>query len=365
MSSLMLGVVGTRKRYEGGSKRISWSKFSDYSLCPRKWFLTHYADLRVKGVTKEGTFSLPGILIQRVFEVYFNHRKYVNVGGSMAGSLEWMGSQVSALYDFLVFDVGVQDLVPSDTRGFFAKTSYGVDRSYEVRRVGVLAEEFYVGAEPVFIDLVKFEARWGSVEGFKGYVIGCLERSLRMFRGLGIPFSKILSEVSVSVGLFSGYEITGSIDFLVNSGDMKRGVFFQDLRDLRDDFLVWDGKLNVSSWVDSRQLYFYAYLLYLKYRKSPKGVSFIDWTKGELCGVELGEDLGALCDVKDDLRGMVEGSYRLGNFLAKYNPRGSVVGIDDIPVVASPSMDSCRFCPFRGECDVACGVAGNTLDLEV
>lgn len=367
MGDILVGLSGSKAKYEKGHKRISWSKFSDYSSCPRGWFLKHFADVPRGDYFRDATLSLPGTLIQRVFEVYFKAQKYAAVGlGSVTASSDWMGCQVSALFDFLVFDFSERGNYPADTRGFFVNVWDGVERSKEMQGLGVLDIEFYVDAEPVFIDFGKLKSRWGGVNEFKEYVRDCLGRSLVHLRGIGVPFSKIQSEVFVSEVFLGDFEIAGSLDFVVNAGDKRRGIFFTDFKELRDGFLVWDGKLNVNSWVDSRQLYFYAYLLYLKYRKKPDGVAFFDWTKGSLCEVPLCSDLEELLLVKEDLRVMVEESHRLSLHLSKLKAKFGVISIQSIPAVPKPSESACNFCPFKSGCDVSfVGSVGVAADLDV
>lgn len=250
--------------------RISYSSYKNYIECPRKY--KYMLDRRPTPEKESKYFALYGITVQKFFEDYCNF--YLPQGKDFKSKDE-IYKAVKQRWDYIL------------------------SRPY---------------------NYVKWDDPW------------CRESSDQIFNSVYLDvlaimekikiFESCKSEVKMGVKLKnSGDELFGRIDFI-----------YKNPVDSTVEILDGKGTAKMDKNVDPEQLYFYALLYLLTYKKLPDKIGFIYWRYQVIHYLDINMDI--LMEFKNKFA-LVKKSIKKDK---EYKPK---VGLSK----------GCKYCPYKVECD--------------
>lgn len=347
---MQYATTRTLARLTEYAAKTSWSEYKQFNSCRAGWFVSNFAttDGPMIPTMQDGLFGLPGVIIQKVFEVIINRRVYsrpeLRDGDAF---LAWAIKGTSDLYDLIRMDMSEQvriNALVQSHRHYFGKTNEGKARIAAAIAAGmdpVLTE--YI--RPEFIDAEAFERRYESVAKFKDGLAAAVRTSLAPFASRHWPPARTQSEAYVVATLPTGTQVGGAIDFITSPH--SRADLDRRLTTLADGFLITDGKYKVwAKFTDPDQLNWYASIVRLGVRRQPGDLALFDWQAGRVHPVTIDPAFHAKMYTYAEERLRV--LEVLKSHLRVPSPTGSIY---DLPVEFSPSEDACKFCVIRKTCE--------------
>jgi hypothetical protein len=277
-----------------------------------------------------------------------------------------MGQQSKALFHTIVFPYEQQfTLGPrKDLRKWFSTPAGQARLDWAVEHFG-LSPLMRDGLQPKFthIDLWPAYMRHKSLDEWAEAARVRYGKMLAKFRELGLDFQQFLSEQFLAAD-YNGHKLAGGVDFLYNTqpafvhgeGFKRITAPFDKIEQVNDGYIILDGKNQIGPTADPMQLFMYALMIYLKYRKLPKLVGFIDWSKSDFLWYEV--KLEHLEQLKRTIM-LMQGTAQeidagLMGIAAAAKPGENRVSVYDIPHLKfNPSRNNCRFCVLRRHCTYA------------
>jgi hypothetical protein len=203
-----------------------------------------------------------------------------------------------------------------------------------------------------------------DLEAFFGKLKNQYRLMLETFATNQVNLDQMLVEQFVRA-YWGDYQLGGGIDFLYNLHTKTPDAPFTKIEELREGFLILDGKAQIGPTVKPGQLYFYALMLYLVYRILPKNVGFIDWSQSRFVWYPL--EMGHLELIKRDIRTVQLHAFRINEALQKIAretpPNQSAISLKSIPFLEwTPTQTGCRFCKIRDNCQAAADAGYRSTD---
>jgi len=343
--------------------RVSWSNFDNFQTCKGLWFFNFFIkppeDTQILSLAKEHSRAIPGTLIQKVMEIFVNERIYKKPElSSLELLLNWFQHNSNAVYHLTKFDPEIQfhtDFI--NTRKFW-ETTAGKQHLHKIRK------EF--GLDPAikevnlsFVDKEKFITTYGGEEQFFCKMNNIYSEVLNMFLKEKIYFDRVLSEINISAPV-NDFNLTGSIDFLYNV-KQKDDSCFTTLTQLEDGYFLFDGKYNISPYTKKEQLFFYAYLLYLKTKKLPGRLALLSWSEAKFKDFVLDKDYPL--HIKKVIEDMKETAEKVMSFLK--DKEGVRQFFRDNFLDLNPGVNNCQFCAAFSSCPAAKEKGVTLFDAEL
>lgn len=331
------------KREKKKSLTISWSKLRQFDECPASWFLINYADiLNVEVVQINQTKAIPGIIIQKVFEVFINDRVYLREEMKTYDDLlKWFEVNTKALFYLLAKPIKDQYLSKfKNPRNYFKRKAGKTDLEKITVEYGL--DTHMKSLKIAFVDLDQLKEDHGSEEGFLNHINSLYKPILDLFVENEVVLNYMLSEVYVQTQL-NDVVLNGYIDFVYNKNQTKGCLV--NFAQICNGFVILDGKYNVSRYVKKEQLMYYAMLIYLKCKKTPSYVGFIDWNKAKFSMRQL--DYHYLNKLRGKVANIRENYLRIKELLN--NCPDDKILLSDLGLEYTPSA-GCLFCPLTLIC---------------
>jgi hypothetical protein len=338
----------TAQSFDKGWHKISWTKLNTFNRCSASWMFENYAvPIEREVYTQDEALAIPGTIVQRVWEGVINDKIFLRLP-SVDSLSKWMRKQSEALFQTIVFPLEEQFKFQRSQIRYFFKSGSGQERLKQMSEQFDLDPVFHTGLQPKFCDLLAFTERHKSLQEFFDKIEGRYKTMLEQFVGMSVDFNQMLSEQFIKAR-FGEYELMGGVDFLYNlKAPLRR------LSHLQDDFIILDGKNQISESVSEGQLFFYATILYLEYRKLPSYSGFIDWSKSDFRWYRF--DMSQIEDTKRAITTMMLFAYKLNQALNKIVSESSknTIALEKIPFLEfNPSRTNCRFCGYSNNCKAA------------
>lgn len=331
--------------------KISWSKLRQFGECPASWFCINHADIiNVEYVQINQTNALGGTIIQKLFETFINDRVYLrNDMNTYDDLLNWFSVNARALFKLIAKPLEDQLLIKyKNPRNYFKRNSGKndliiVQDSYHLDKKIKPPQIAFVDFEMLYRDYG--DLALNGEEKFVTYLSDLIQPILELFVENKIVLNYMFSEAYIQTKV-NGIVLNGFIDFVYNK-NQGQGIMW-DLKQLCEGFIVLDGKIKISKYVHKEQLFYYATLLYLKYKKRPSYVGFIDWSAPRFSMYEF--DSTYLDILKSKIVEIQNTYVKLADFLSKY--KGDEVCLADVELEYKPSSN-CVFCPLIKVCELA------------
>ena len=336
-----------RKKHD----KVAWTAYQHFMDCPARWFTNNFVTfVEADKAEQENTHAIAGWMIQKLLEVFIDKQVYLRgTMISMEDILRWFSEQTVALFRTIAFDVkGQHNRSKFGRARYFFRSNLGKEVHLKAIREWGL-DPCIEGLQPHFLDEMYFDVVWGSRAGYIETIQSMFEPILETFLKYGLDLKRMLCEQYTYTTLVKGIAIKGTADFVYNVHQDRPGPL-TNIKDLRDGFLVLDGKLKVKSYVKKEQLFFYATLLYLAHKKEPGKVGFIDWTRAAFSFFEY--DPEYYYTLIEHFTELVEVSKGILDQLDAFE--GDVAQVEKIEGLkwnASPS--NCRFCTIHKLCPEA------------
>lgn len=344
MSSLIL-LDKTAAKFAKGHQNVSWSKIDQYRNCKRRWFMTNFADFGIdvqEHAIRDSVKAVPGTIIQKLFEIYINDKKYALPNEELE---LWLDINLYWLYHTMKYGIEDSARFPFDTRNY-DKSEEGILR---------IQKALANGADPAVLKKVnpKFfnpeDLQYGMGESqFLELMRTVLRTNIRIFHEKMPIFSKLHSEMFIRAKFMNSLTCNGGVDFMYN----PNGPFAFENKDgePKKGYQIFDGKWNYNKFTKVDQLQFYAFIYFSRYRVFPEKLGFIEWISGDWIEVPL--DMARIDKIKNTL-------YAINTVQKKIK-----VEIDEIisrriqtidfhelkEVPASPSDSACIFCDIKSSC---------------
>jgi hypothetical protein len=339
-------IKDTHTKFLKGYRTISWSKLLNHRKCSALWMansFTVFKELTEKYLNH--VRAIPGTIVQKMFEVFINERIYRR--GDMRSYndiIKWFDIQTRHLYDLIRFEY--DDQFKMDTRYFF-KTNEGLKRIAEFRDKGL--DLALAGFQPAFVDYEQFNKVYRSEGRFLNKITGLYKHILDEFLKKEINLDMMLSEEYVSAEIMEGVTINGQIDFIFNT-NLENKRIFRNIKNLRNNYIVLDGKYHVNKYVKEDQLHFYVCLLGLKYQKQASKVGFIDWCDAKIKLFDIKPDF--LKQLRNEISILIENGLKIEKHLKDLRSDSRrIANFYDIEGIEfKPSKDNCIFCPINTSC---------------
>jgi hypothetical protein len=328
----------------GDILKISWSKLRQFSECPMSWFCINYASMVDIEVTQiNQTKAIPGTIIQKLFEAFINERIYSSREMiSYEDILNWFNVNTKALYKLISIPIEDQFLLKyEDARKYF-KSEEGKEDILRIQREYSLDTKISV-PQIAFVDFQQLAGEYGNEEGLLQYLNSLYKPILDLFLEKNWDLDSVLSEVYIEVNI-DGVILNGYIDFVYNKDTSP----FSNIEQLKDNFIVYDGKYKVNRYTHREQLWYYATLLSLEYGKIPEHVGFIDWTKARVIDHKFNSEY--IIDLRYKVLNLKKEYYRVKGYLKKC--RMKRINIGDLNLDCNPT-NNCIFCPMILNCNSA------------
>lgn len=311
MSDITYNVEKTRRAFEK-HLNISWSTYDNFCSCEGLWLLKGaLKPSDAQPLPRENSRSIPGTVIQKLFEVFVNSRIYARKDLQTYGDLyRWFETNLDAIFNLSAYDLEDQFRPEfAYTRDFFTKAT-GWKKLQEIRSAFNLDKAF-TGVELSFIDWKIFNSVYTSKEKLLQRIKQMFPKIIDLFVQQNINLDHTTSEIYQKVS-YGPYNLTGSIDFIHNKN--QETGYFDTVDNLKDGYELFDGKYNLSSYVKEEQLSFYAYTIFLKTRKLPGRLFFVEWSKGNIR--EHPFSLAYKEKVEANLKRLLESGKRIDSLLA-------------------------------------------------
>lgn len=354
--SLLLDTAETARLFADGRTKTSWSKWKTVNLCPARWFGENFAVwVESRSAIQDGLYSIPGSLVQRVWESFINDRVYHTLPSTQDAWLGWLDNATQHLYRLLVKPLEAQYQLPYvDSLRTFFRTKAG-KLQLEAAIAAGLPQNFRTDLKLQFVNPDDFKRVYGSEDKFFAQLRDTYTKTLTLFAQYNVNLDAILSEEYVEVKLFDKIIANGGVDFLVQPGIPKTP--FSDIKQLSDGYTLLDGKIRFGKTLDQEQLFYYAAIIQLKYRRTARYVGFINWSEGKFAFYEY---LPAYAhNLQTKLRQLYDHYTPLEQTLkAATQP---TIDLVDLPYLKfTPSKTNCAYCNLAGRCQAA-QKAGITL----
>lgn len=343
--------------------RVSWSNFDNFQTCKGLWFFNFFIKppehMQMLSLAKEHSRAIPGTLIQKVMEIFVNERVYKKPEMSSLSLLqEWFEHNSKAVYHLTKFDPEIQFQTEFLNTRKFWETIPGKQHLKKI------TEEF--GLDPAikevnlsFVDKAKFLGTYGSEEQFHSKINNIYREVLALFLKENIYFDRVLSEISLNA-VMEEFTLTGSIDFLYNP-KQKDDSCFTTLTQLESGYFLFDGKYNISSYTKKEQLFFYAYILYLKTQKLPGRLALLCWSDAKFKDFVL--DPNYPLHIKKIIQEMRDTAKNVLSFLK--DKEGVRQFFTDGFLDLNPGATNCQFCPAFSSCSAAKEKGVTLFDVEL
>lgn len=370
LEPILISVPGALRSLKKGSAKISWSKISQYRYCKANWFATNYADLAQTKTFLNEARALPGTLIQKLFEIYFNRRIYTLPPEHIE---LWLDVNLYWLYHVIKFNLEAQHtptFIECAPRDFFKdRTNHPIAQARIQHAVNNGADMFvFRGIQPKFFNPAELDG--GSEEAFLQKMRETLRLNIPTFNRICEGrLNKVFSEEYLQTQFMGSITLNGGADFIFNlNGNDNNSL--QDIR-VADGFSLWDGKYNYRAketpdqeyFTDPDQLFFYTWILMLKTRKLPKEVGFIEWKTGKY--FPFPHDMNKFEALKSSVFAISNVTKKVTEGLM--NTIQATLPIEEVPGLEfNPGRSNCQFCPIKGNCAAAraAGITINTSALE-
>jgi hypothetical protein len=218
------------------------------------------------------------------------------------------------------------------------KKKYGLDKC------------LVTGLKPCFIDYDEiFNPEYGSKESFLQHLDALYEPIIDLFVSLKLDLDLFLSEEFVRTYLYSDVQMVGQIDFIYNKYHSGRSRF-NSIGKLNDQYVILDGKYNISSFSKREQLEFYAAMLYFEYKKVPSKICFINWSKAELKSWKF--KLSYIDHLKRNVVRMMDRAYHIVQYFNRHEKNTPVeFDVEELPKLEfEASQSNCLFCLVKESC---------------
>ena len=344
-----LDLPATVEAFEKGWHRVSWSKLKTFRQCQVSWFFENYAvPLEREVYSEDSAAAIPGTITQRVWEALINERVFLRYQ-TLAELHQWCAQQTAALFHAIVMPFEAQFEIPrTEVRKYF-RTAAGKARLEHTTRQHGLEPIFYTGLQPKFTDLEKFADKHGSIEKFLAKLSAQYPTMLAKFAEKQVDLSKMLSEQFIRAK-FGQYELAGGVDFLFNTTHMTQP--FDKLSQLENGYIILDGKAQVHDKTPNGQLFFYATILFMTYRKTPSFVGFIDWSKSDFIWYPF--KLEYIEQTKRAVSVMQATAFKLKEALVRLRESQDKLSVYELPFLEfGPDRMGCRFCGMSEVCESA------------
>ena len=328
-------------------KKVSWSEYSSFKNCKKSWFCSYYAKLLGVPFTREHTLALSGIIIQKLFEIFINERVYYRYD-NYQDLLDWFKSGMYGIYEIIVFPY--KDQLDMANPRYYFRRNVGKNRIIEVRDKFSM-DPLIKGFSPVFIDDKIFSSEFVTKDRFFDNLYKDICSVLESWKDLEIDLNLMLSEVYIRTKFYGDVYIHGQIDFLYNKSALSN---FEDINQIRDKYILIDGKWKLSDFTLKEQLFFYSSLVYRRYKKLPEMVSFYSWTQREFKNYEFPDNFFET--LKNEISQMIEVAVTLREECRELaRKKIKTIMFDDFfnSIVKNSKVNSknCFFCGVREFCD--------------
>lgn len=331
--------------------RVSWSNFDNFQTCKGLWFFNFFIKppehMQVLSLAKEHSRAIPGTVIQKVMEIFVNDRVYKRSEMSSLPLLqEWFEHNSKAVYQLTKFDPEIQFQTEFLNTRKFWETNTGKQHLKKIK------DEF--GLDPAikevnlsFVDKAKFLGTYESEEQFHNKINNIYREVLALFLKENLYFDRVLSEISLNA-VMEEFTLTGSIDFLYNP-KQRDDICFTSLPQLESGYFLFDGKYNISSYTKKEQLFFYAYLLYLKTQKLPGRLALLSWSEAKFKDFVLDPDYPL--HIKKIIQDMRDTAKKIISYLQ--DKEGVRQFFKDAFLELNPGTTNCQFCSAFSSCPAA------------
>ena len=328
--------------------KISWSKLNQYFACPASWFCINYAEIiDVEQVQTNQTKAIPGTIVQKLFEVFINERVYKRPEmNSYDDIINWFQKNSRALFKLIARPLEDQYLFEYKNPRYFFKRKAGEKCIDEVRRVHKL-DPCITPPQIAFIDWSMLEEDFGSSgisgeEGFLNHLDSLYGPIIDLIVENEINLNFMYSEAYIEAKL-NKITLNGFIDFIYNKN--QSGGTLYSLNQLSEGFLVLDGKIRLSRYVSKEQLHYYATLLYLKYKKRPSHIGFLDWSTPKFAMYEFNPNY--ITTLKSKIVKIQNSYLRIKEFLSGY--KEDSIPLENLDLDYNPNP-ICMYCPIFKIC---------------
>lgn len=329
---------------------ISWSKLRQFGECPVSWFCINYANItNVQFVKINQTNAIMGTIIQKLFESFVNNRIYKREDMRTLEDIDqWFKMNSRAV--FKLISRPLEDQLKKrykNAREYFKRKAGKQDLANAIKTYGL--DPCITPPQVTFIDWAMLDKDYGAEnmsgeEGFLSSLNDVYSPILEMFVEHKLNLDVMFSELYIKTKI-NGIWLNGYIDFIYNKN--QEAGEFSDLRQLSEGYILLDGKKKISKWVHKEQLFFYGTLLYLKYKRVPSCVGFIDWTKPRFSMYNF--DPNYLNILKDKIQVIQDTYNRLRQFMLVYP--NDLIPLRDFELEYK-SSSNCVFCPLVEVCKI-------------
>jgi hypothetical protein len=330
---------------------VSYSKLNAYTHCQLGWFGGNFGTfLGSTDSSQEESAAVGGTIVQRIWTSLVNDRVYRELP-SLDQRVYWMTKQHMALWYTIIFPYESQfEMTKKENRAFF-KSARGIARLGQMTQDHGLDVRLYTGIQPKFVvNSDHTHRKHKTLEAYEDSIREQYGKMLTRFASLDVDFDKMISEVFFRTKFLS-HIANGSIDFIYNSNGTAP---FTRLSELKDGYVLLDGKLQIGPTVSTTQLDFYLAALFTQYRVMPGAVGFIDWSESDFLW-HGGVSLDTVNQIQRSIGAMQSNAYILLQSLKDLDRRGvKTISFEDIPhLTVHPSRLNCRFCPMGTTCRAA------------
>lgn len=352
MEDVIYDVKATREHFKEKHTRLSWSSFDNFQTCQGLWFTNFFlkppTDMEVTLLPRESSRAIPGTVIQKVMEVFVNDRVYSRPEMTdLQKIIDWMQTNSTAVFYMSKIAAELQFLPEYTNTRRFWETDFGKNfwnQIYKQYRLDPAIKEVNLS----FVNGDTFSGIYGTEESFLSSLNALYPQIVNTLLKEEIFLDRVLSEISLKAHV-NGFDITGSVDFLYNPGQ-KDNTPFTTLSQLEDGYFLFDGKYNISSYTKKEQLFFYAFILYIMTKKSPKRLALLQWNKTKFKDFELDRDYPL--HVVKVLEKVNVVSGKILSFLEHKSELHGLFFADQF-VDLNPSDTNCQFCNAFSCCKAA------------
>ena len=352
-SKLILDLSRTLVKMSNKQNTVSWSRLSDFNNCPASCFIKHYAVFSESAsVTQDFTKALAGSIIQKIMEVFINNRIYLRPEmKSLEDLVKWCQLQFRCLYYTMAFDLEYQHRAEFKIKNGYYSSKKGKETLSEQYLRGL--DIAFQKVEVCFINRENLFLFYGSEENFLIQHEKIMGPILESFLYEKIDLNKVISEQKVECTINKNINMLGFVDFIFNKYGMEWELF-DKIGKLKNYYVLLDGKYKVANYTDKDQLFFYASMIYMKYKCLPEWVAFVDWNKGKFTKYAFDpthiqlvqQQVYAYTQIIGNIHRQIE-NIKIKN-LAGYILLEELDSMDYIP-----SHGNCLFCPVRTCCESA------------
>ncbi|HDY90342.1 MAG TPA: hypothetical protein ENH82_19755 [bacterium] len=360
-------LVPTLERMRKKAKDISWSKLSQIQKCPANWLASNFLVFaNVESAAIENSLAVPGTVIQKMFEIFINSRIYNRPEmTSLEKIYEWFNTNTKLFFELCTFDYSEQYTLPSSEPRYYPRTNHGKARVRAKYKEGLDPE--FKSFKPQFMDWIYFNSLHGDKTKFLERLNSLYPNILKIFLKYNLTLDKMLSEQYVQAWMFKGVKINGGVDFLYNVNNHTKNYQMKTINTLSSEYILIDGKHKISKYVEKEQLFFYATVIGIAFKKWPSQLAFLDWSKGNF------EFFDFPLTYVEELRAKVVNIVQLVDTtiagIGQLIDQGqTIIKVSEIPSAKfTPSQNGCRFCPMIGVCPAAIksGIKDVSKDISI